>query len=162
MIVSSIKNRVRFLDENIKNEQIRDGIKNELKSLDGLKDIRMTKEIGSLLINYDQEKLPLDKIKDYLRDYIDVTEQVKDETNKKFDYMNKAANIVKKGMGKGKGGRGMKNTGSNSGNLVGMVMDNFTGNGLVKTAVYGALGVQGYKKGKDIVQGKGKGKKNSK
>ena len=167
MIISSIKNRVRFSDENIKKEYIRNEIEKSLKSLDGIKDIRMTKEIGSLLINYDQEKLKLEQITDSLKDYIDVTEQAKDKTTNKSDYINKAANIVKKGMGSGKGkggkgGKGMKNNDTNSGNLVGMAVDSFTGNGLVKTAVYGALGIQGYKKGKDIVQGKGKGKKNNK
>lgn len=146
MIVSSIKNRVRFSDENIKNKETREKIEKSLEDLQGIEDIRITEKIGTLLINYDEDKIKILEITDSLKEYIDITEKPVNYGSEENNYINKAVGLVKKGK---------RNRSSNSGGLINMAVDNFRGNGIVKTAVYGVLGVQGYK---NIVGSQGKGK----
>ena len=145
MIVSSIQGRIRFSDENIKNLEVADKINKSLESLGGIENIRINRVIGSLLINYDEEKTSLIEITNLLKEYINTEYKPKEIESPNYNYIKKAietfrAEIAQQNHGKGR--------------------ENFTVNGIMKYALYSVLGVQGYKKGKGMMQGKGR--KNSK
>ena len=147
MIVSSIQGRIRFSDENIKNLEVADKINKSLESLEGIENIRINRVIGSLLVNYDEEKTSLMEITNLLKEYIDTEYRPKEIQSSNYNYIKKAIETFRTEVG-------------NQNHKKGKGMENFTVNGIMKYALYSVLGVQGYKKGKGIMQGKGR--KNSK
>lgn len=155
MIVSSIHGRIRFSDENIKRSETADKINKSLESLEGIENIRINGVIGSLLVNYDEEKTNLVEITNLLKKYIDIDYEPREIQPQKYNYIDKAIEVVKNEMGNQKQRTGKGKQGSNKGNLMDMGMENLTGSGIMKFALYSVLGVQGYKKGKGIIQGKG-------
>ena len=154
MIVSSINGRIRFSDENIKNSEVADKINKSLEGLEGIENVRINGVIGSLLINYNEKKILLIEIVNILKKYIDVEYKPKEEEFPKNNYMNKAVKMVKNEMGNQKHKKG-KGKNSSSNNLMEMGMENFSGNRIMKFVLYSVLGVEGYKKGKGMLQGKG-------
>lgn len=155
MIVSSINGRIRFSDENIKNVEIADKINKSLESLEGIENIRINERIGSLLINYDEEKILLIEIVNILKAYIDVEYNPKEIQLPRNNHMDKAVEILKNEMGNQNHKKGKGKHSSNKNNLMDMGMESFSGNGIMKFVLYSVLGVQGYKKGKGMLQGKG-------
>ena len=104
MIVSSIKNRIRFVDANIKNQDTADKIEKSLKNLEGVESIRINKVIGSLLINYNEEKTSEIELINSLKEYIDISEQSIEERNKDINsfkassYLDKISSVFRKSL----------------------------------------------------------------
>lgn len=98
MIVSSIKGRIRFSDENIKNQETADKIKNVLKDLEGVESIRINELIGTLLINYDNEKITEIQLLEILKEDIDIRQKPKENLSKDNQYLDKAVDVVKKNL----------------------------------------------------------------
>lgn len=156
MIVSSIKGRIRLVDDNIKNLETADKIKKALKDLEGLESIRVNEVIGSLLLNYDQDKITEIQILEILKEYIDIRQKPKENPSGDNIYIDKAVDVVKKNLNRKKYSWGGSNQGS------GIRADNFTLGGAkepLKMILFSILGIEGYKKGKGLMQGQGKGKK---
>ncbi len=102
MIVSSIKGRIRFLDENIKREEKADKIINRLKNLEGIESIRVNRVIGSLLINYDEASISHIHLLEILKEDIDIRQEEKTSPSEEDGYLNKTMDVLKKNLNRKK------------------------------------------------------------
>jgi hypothetical protein len=148
-----MKGRIRILDSNLKDLKRIDLVKESLEKLDGIKDIRITDTVGSLLINYDPIVIPLEGILGSLEGLVNLEMESVDK--KESNILNKKAmgnflgNMIQEtGRGQGRGGGNERNI-SNT-NFLSIFLDQVSDNQLVKTALLGFVGVKGYKKGKGM------------
>lgn len=157
MIVSSIKGRIRFSDENIKNQETADKIKNVLKDLEGIESIRLNELIGTLLITYDNEKITEIQLLEILKEDIDIRQKPKENLSKDNQYLDKAVDVVKKNLNRRK--YSWDGSPSSSGIRTNNTIISQSKEPL-KLLLFSVLGIEGYKKGKGLMQGQGKGKRN--
>ncbi len=155
MIVSSIKGRIRFLDENIKREEKADKIINRLKNLEGIESIRVNRVIGSLLINYDEASISHIHLLEILKEDIDIRQEEKTSPSEEDGYLNKTMDVLKKNLNRKKysWGGSSQSSGFRTDKTV------TSPNKALKILIYSLLGVGGYKKGKGLMKGQGSGKK---
>lgn len=151
MIISSIKGRIRIEDAILRNREKADLIQEKLEKLDGITYIRITQLIGSLLVTYDESKISKTEILDNLEELVNIEAAEMDGGNgsdkKLLKVFFKNMDEYSKEKGQGRGRRNNCRQGSSlKDSLISFTLENINVSNIIKTTLFGFIGVQCYKK----------------